>query len=329
MPPERVALLFRDDRAARTSGELTKPRLVPVADALRDVGLAPEPAVYAEEFAEEVRDQLTGVAAALVWVDPIANGRDRAELDAMLRDVAAARVWVSAHPDVILKMGTKEVLYRTRELGWGSDVRLYQSVDELREQLPAALRDGPRVLKQSRGNGGIGVWKIELAAEPDRVLVQNAERRDEIVEELSLADALSRFDGRIIDQPFAPRITEGLVRCYVVENQVVGFCRQYAAEGATRVFGLPSAKTMFPADEPMFASLRARMEGEWVPGLQRLVDVDDASLPVLWDADFLFGDDDDSYVLGEINVSSVSPFPQQAVAKLAAAVARRLKTARR
>jgi hypothetical protein len=28
-------------------------------------------------------------------------------------------VWVSAHPDVILKMGVKEVLHRTRHLGWG------------------------------------------------------------------------------------------------------------------------------------------------------------------------------------------------------------------
>ena len=34
----------------------------------------------------------------------------------MLREVATAGVWVSAHPDVILKMGVKSVLYRTREL---------------------------------------------------------------------------------------------------------------------------------------------------------------------------------------------------------------------
>ena len=39
------------------------------------------------------------------------------------------------------------------------------------------------------------------------------------------------------------------------------------------------------------------------------------SLPVLWDADFLYGprtaSGDDTYVLCEINVSSVIPFPDR------------------
>ena len=43
-------------------------------------------------------------------------------------------------------------------------------------------------------------------------------------------------------------------------------------------------------------------------------------LPVIWDADFLLGpkDDDgnDSYVLCEINISSVFPIPDEAVAPL-------------
>ena len=47
----------------------------------------------------------------MVWVDPIVNGRDRTVLDGLLRDVADRGVFVSAHPDVILKMGTKDVLF--------------------------------------------------------------------------------------------------------------------------------------------------------------------------------------------------------------------------
>ena len=38
------------------------------------------------------------------------EGKTRAVLDPLLRDVAARGPWVSAHPDVILKMGVKEVL---------------------------------------------------------------------------------------------------------------------------------------------------------------------------------------------------------------------------
>jgi hypothetical protein len=62
--------------------------------------------------------------------------------------------------------------------------------------------------------------------------------------------------------------------------------------------------------------------------MQRTVDVDNASLPLLWDADFLFGPKTDAggdtYVLCEINVSAVAPFPPSAVTKLAAATAFRL-----
>ena len=80
---------------------------------------------------------------------------------------------------------------------------------------------------------------------------------------------------------------------------------------------------MYRPDEPTFRSLRAKVESEWVPAMQTLVEVDDASLPVLWDADFLYGptkpSGDDTYVLCEINVSAVLPFPPEAPPKLARA----------
>jgi hypothetical protein len=55
---------------------------------------------------------------------------------------------VSAHPDVILKMGPREVLYRTQHLGWGTDTWLYSNPDELLAGLSLLLKSGPRVLKQ-------------------------------------------------------------------------------------------------------------------------------------------------------------------------------------
>ena len=103
------------------------------------------------------------VDGVLIWVNPIEGRRDRSVLDTMLRDVANAGVFVSAHPDVILKLGTKEVLYRTRNLGWGSDTHLYSTMDQMIQELPLRLATGKaRVLKQHRGNGGNGVWKVQL-----------------------------------------------------------------------------------------------------------------------------------------------------------------------
>jgi hypothetical protein len=73
--------------------------------------------VYHDDFCAEVRQQLLSCDGVLVWVNPIEDGRDRSVLDAMLREVAHAGVFVSTHPDVILRLGTKEVLPRTREIG--------------------------------------------------------------------------------------------------------------------------------------------------------------------------------------------------------------------
>ena len=63
--------------------------------------------------------------------------------------------------------------------------------------------------------------------------------------------------------------------------------------------------------------------------LCRTLALDPARLPVIWDADFLYGPKDaagaDSFVLCEINVSSVYPFPDEALAPLAEATRARLR----
>ena len=319
-------------------------RLAPIFAALTDVGVAVEPVLFSDGMADLVADPLSGFDAVLVWVDPISGEDDRRTLDAMLRKVASRGTWVSAHPDTIMKMGTKEVLYRTRSLGWGADTRLYSTVEEFRARFPASLgSDRPRVLKQNRGNGGIGVWKVTPLDRGARIVrVQHAAPRDDVTEDLTLGEFMDRCSpylagaGKLIDQPFATRLAEGMIRAYFVEREVVGFAHQQpasrsvdpAASDPDRVLGMPAAKTMYPADEPQFESLRSRLEGEWLPGLQRLVDVSDAELPVLWDADFLYGprtiSGEDSYMLCEINVSSVIPVPNEVPTKLARAVEERL-----
>src|SRR5262245_35906765 len=84
----RVALLWHGDRDTLQAGRLEESRLGGVTEALRQVGIAAEPAVYADEFVDEVRDQLLKVDGVLVWVNPIERGRDRSILDAMLWQVA-------------------------------------------------------------------------------------------------------------------------------------------------------------------------------------------------------------------------------------------------
>src|SRR5205085_10121510 len=117
-----------------------------------------------------------------------------------------------------------------------------------------------------------------------------------VTEVLTLAHFISRCaptlegGGCIVDQPFEPRIADGMVRCYFVGDAVTGFSRQYADPAAGGgALGIPSAKTMLRPNEPQFARLRDALENDWVPAMQKLATVDAKSLPVLWDADLLFG----------------------------------------
>jgi hypothetical protein len=103
----KIAVLWRGDREARRAATPQNNRYHRVFEELAALGIHAEPAVYDDYIVGEVREQLLAFDGVLVWVDPIHEGKTRSVLDAMLRDVASRGPWVSAHPDVILKMGVK------------------------------------------------------------------------------------------------------------------------------------------------------------------------------------------------------------------------------
>ena len=337
--PARVALLYPGDRQARENAAPGKSRFHNVFQALEQLGLRAEPAVYNDDFCNEVRHQLREVDGVLVWCNPIEGGRDRSRLDAMLREVAASGTFVSTHPDVILKLGTKEVLYRTRAIGWGCDTHLYSSMEQMRRELPDRLaRSGARVLKQYRGHSGDGVWKVALAtpAAGEALVHARHAKRGSIEETIRLAEFFDRCegyfagDGRMIDQAYQARLPDGMIRCYLVHEKVAGFGHQAinalypAPPGAPPEDAPePGPRLYHPATLAQFQPLKQRLESEWVPAMQRLLGIETEQLPVLWDCDFLLGPKDesgeDTYVLCEINVSSVSPFPDSAVEAIARA----------
>src|SRR5713226_820430 len=189
----RIAVLWRGDEAARSSVTPETSRFKAVFAALAYVGVDAEPVVYEDDVLDAVCAQLATLDGVLVWVNPIHEGRNRANLDALLREVAARGVWVSAHPDVILKMGTKEVLHRTRTMSWGCDTAVYRTAEAMSAELPARLAAGPRVIKRSRGNGGQGVWKVDALAGPrSQPMVRVLDATKDASEELALDEFLKR-----------------------------------------------------------------------------------------------------------------------------------------
>jgi hypothetical protein len=338
----KLALLWRGDGEARETEAPETSRFSRVFDALKSRGIDAEPAVYSEDCADEIQAQLRAVDGVLVWVNPLANGQTRIKLDAMLRDVASAGVWVSAHPDVILKMGVKEVLHRTKHLGWGTDTHLYRSGAAFREAFPQRLRsNGPRVLKQNRGNGGQGVWKVEILPAPQGQVHVLQALRGSAPEDLSLNDFMARCDeyfssdGCIIDQPFQSRLPDGMIRCYMSGDRVVGFGHQLikalvapSPEGPDAPSAQPGPRIMHPRSTSQFQRLQTQMETEWIPSMMTLLEIDQKELPLIWDADFLYGPrtaaGEDTYVLCEINVSSVFPIPDDAPEEIARSAEARL-----
>jgi hypothetical protein len=219
----------------------------------------------------------------------------------------------------------------------------YRTASEFNEGFPPTLDSAePRVLKQNRGNGGQGVWKVELISPPahESTLVRVLEaRRGSVPKEMTLVDFMKccevyfEAEGCIIDQPFQARLTDGMIRCYMGADKVVGFGHQFInalisppPEGPDSEAAMPGPRIMHSRSAPMFQILRTKMEAEWAPQMCQLLNINPESLPIIWDADFLYGPrtagGEDTYVLCEINVSSVAPFPEQApneIARLAMA----------
>jgi len=333
-----VGLLYPGDRAARDRADPAESRFAALFDAFAAAGIDARPAVYHDDFADEVAAQLRSAALVLAWCNPIEGGRRRDRLDAMLRELSARGVQVSAHPDAILKLGTKDVLLDTRDLPFGSDVHRIGSLDQLEAELPARLRAGPRVLKQHRGHSGIGVWRVELAADaaataPLRVRHAQRGSEEQAMDWPTLRRHLAAYfehqhGGHMIDQAWQPRLADGMVRAYLVEDRVAGFGHQAvnalypAAPGQPAP--APGPRLYHGPDLAPYQGLRRLLETQWIAQLRECAGLPPGLLPLLWDCDFIHGDGPDRFVLCEINASSVSPFPPSAIAPLVAAVQARL-----
>jgi hypothetical protein len=122
-----------------------------------------------------------------------------------------------------------------------------------------------------------------------------------------------------------------MIRCYMAVDKVTGFGHQLIKAlippppgGPDSPAAQPGPRIMHGPDAPPFQVLCAKMETEWVPQMMETLEIERASLPIIWDADFLYGprtaSGDDTYVLCEINVSSCFAIPDQAPADIARCV---------
>jgi hypothetical protein len=305
-----------------TKDVFTEEKYRALAESFVDYGISVETILYNDTLSDLYRENLKNLDALLVWVNPIEQGHDRKILDHLLSQLAYAGVFVSALPETIMKIGTKDVLYKTRALEFGSDVELYKTFEDFRERFPRTIEDDrTRVLKQFRGNGGDGVFKV-TASEND-FLVLHA-KRGAVEEKMEAAKFYQFFrtffdnGNPLLNQDWNDNITNGMVRCYLNGKRVAGFGYQeinalYPQDGPVA----PGKRFYFTEECALFADLRSSMEERWIDELLEVSDLASEKLPVIWDADFFINsmipDSSRRYTLCEINVSSVSPFPESAI----------------
>ncbi len=320
-------LIFGDANSNRNA--LTEEKYKDLGNAFSSNGSNIKSVLYHEDSIEELKFELPEFDAVLVWVNPIEQGMDRTKLDSLLIEIADKGCFVSAHPAIILKMGTKDVLYKTKEMDWGGDTKIYASYEEFEKQFHKSLKESKiRVLKQYRGNGGNGVYKVVYDS-PDAITVTHAITGNE-EKKYTLNDFNNEYkssfsnNGSLIDQEWNKNTVNGMVRCYLSGTKVAGFGYQEINalyelnNNATGTYFPPSKRYYYTENCGMFNDLKEIMENKWVPQLQETLAIKQNQLPVIWDADFFINEINTSnlagkYTLCEINVSCVSPFPPSAI----------------
>jgi hypothetical protein len=308
-----------------------------LADYFQRHDIAVETITYNNAFAEKAGASASQLDGVLVWVNPIEAGENREPLDQLLESLSARGIMVSCAPATIKKIGTKRVLYDTRNLPWGSDVQLYETYEAFKSEFAQTLqKSGTRVLKQYRGDGGNGIYKVSYlpgAASPVEVLHA---QRGSTPARLTVDEANTFFqpyfaDMRpLIDQAWHKDLANGVVRCYMSGMRVAGFGYQeinalYPSEGAQIQ---PGKRYYYSEQCGLFRDLKQSMEQRWLENLAVQCNVATTAFPVIWDCDFFINDVNDQqtqkYTLCEINVSCVSPFPESAMPHIYAEVKNRL-----
>ena len=321
-----------------TRNALAEEKYRKLADQFIEKGFTVDSVLYHNSISAMLEEQLLKFRAILVWVNPIEQQGDRKILDALLLKLAAKGCFVSAHPDTILKMGTKEILYKTKDTGFGGNVKLYHSFEDFKERFVKGLT-GARILKQYRGNGGDGVFRINVDNIKNSKIGVTHAKNGNTENLLAIEDFFEMFksyfseNGMLVDQEWNPNIINGMVRCYLCGAKVAGFGYQEVNAlypVINSVYKKPGQRFYFSEDCGLFRDLKDIMENSWLSQLLNITGINHDRLPVIWDADFFINKinteiTSEKYSLCEINVSCVSPFPKSSIPYIIEEVTKRIK----
>jgi len=290
-----------------------------------------ETITWKKDNIDELYQRGKATDAILVWVNPLDRMIENGLFENFLISIHGEKKYVSNRPDVVLKIGTKKVLHDLSGTQWISDTYCHEDAASF-SSIAARLDGGsPRVLKQYRGNGGIGVYKIYKTFDGLYELLEatsnNAVRHASIGDiARAVAGGIGK-DNPIIEVPWNEHLRNGMVRCYFCAGTVAGFgYQEINALYPDRLPGFIKKERFYVTEKcGIFSNLKQMVEAELVPDLLLRQKVDVDSLPLIWDADFFInGFDGENYELCEINASCVSPFPPSAIPYMCEEIKKRI-----
>ena len=207
-------------------------------DSLAKRGWTSEIIFCRDEDRDKVYRHPCGRAGAYISRVNPGNLRDETGYFQMLRKLVRHGVAGLPHPDAMINYGAKkdavEKLKGTDIVPTG--VRCYYDFDTFKAEFPKSLVNGVRIARQNRGSTGEGIWRVVALAKPSNgdgtiapsAMVKYTEAKDNRVETMHLrqfidfcVQYLDGDGGMILDMPFLERITEGVIRIFMLRNKVV------------------------------------------------------------------------------------------------------------
>jgi hypothetical protein len=296
-----------------------RPDTMPICNELIKLGWGSVPIFYSDNTEMDVLDFLNQneVKGIIVRINPgQVEGVSNEKWRNLVSKIDKSGVRVMSTPEVMEQMGSKQALSKIGHLNCGlDDTEIYYSVDEWRLHFINSLKT-KRVIKQNRGSSGEGIWVVELKNKLEKItgnsLLILTEAVDNHVEEKTIDEFLifcekylDGLDGLIVNQRFCPRIIEGEVRVNMIFDEVVALVhKKPILGGISATLSSGAEYTQYSPKHPKFSKLIKQWNTD-KPNIMDALGLKNKPLPLIWTADFIFGDDDDSFIVGEFNCSCV------------------------
>lgn len=225
----------------------------------------------------------------------------------ILSSLKADGLLLGPDPEHMSLLGAKSILYDLRDSSMGVHGVLWHKLDDMKDKGDVEIDrilppGGPaRVLKMMRGSTGLGVWKLENAAE-GRILMTDA--YTQTTEEIARAEVIPRFlslcKEDAISMPFLPMIKDGEFRFLMSKHKVVAIVHKKPIDESAFTATLRSG-AVYTTYDPDVAENKPMVDAivRWTNELKQTMKMDD--VPYWWSVDCIEADLQDGTIVPSVN----------------------------